>query len=86
MTDQPISPDLALIDPGLARASRRSLPDPGCFRPGYATPTTATQPARAIAPSPTTPDGRARRKLAIAGRHGRSRRRDHGGRPSSRLH
>jgi hypothetical protein len=67
MTGEPISPELALIDPGLALSSRQSLPEPGCFQPGYATPTAATHPARTTLPLPGNTQRPGRSRLAIWG-------------------
>jgi hypothetical protein len=67
MTGQPISPELALIDPALARALRRSLPEPGCFQPGYASPKPATQRAHTIPPLSDNAQPPRGRRRAIVG-------------------
>ena len=47
---EPLSPELALIDPELAARARAALPDPGSF--GRRTSRPASPPVEAVAPAP----------------------------------
>ena len=50
---EPLSPELALIDPELAARARAALPDPGSFGARARRPATPARPSAAPAPSPS---------------------------------